>query len=180
LDFLIVADTYLARLASRLMHVLRTSHDAENWSPETYARNQDAAKGIKTIFIGEFWEHGWVKEVPSPRGVQRLGVKWDIQGTNSVIWTIERERDGKAAYDALDRTIKRLEADALDLIESRPAYAVDGTGPRLMQHFLNHDFQVPAETVRGKVDFSMERLIWERRHLVGIASFLCEGFDDFS
>jgi hypothetical protein len=180
--YVVVAGKDLVRLASRIENVLADEHEVETWTLEQLeARRKDLGAGQGLIVVGT----ALADKVGHDRvnvEYDEEGVKWGRVGNAAMVWAVPSNEPMMARMARIDRLHTQVSSEAKRRKEAAEANSGKSIGGRLARRFIRRDHQPdPRATMQisDGVQFTMDRVLWEKEYEVAVAMWLLEGFSRF-
>ncbi len=178
--YVVVAGKDLVRIGARVENVLSDDHEVTTWTMEDLeARKKELGPDVGIIAVGPALLERLGKDRVTVE-FDEDGMCWGRIGNASVIWTdIAKGEPMIQRMQRIDRLLEEVGAEAKRLREIADAKGAKGSGGRLARRFLRREHaHDPRETMQmtDGVQFSMDRILWEKEYTAAVTKFLLEGF----
>jgi len=178
--YVVVAGKDLLRLGSRVENVLADEHEVTTWTMEELeARRKELGQDVGIVAVGPALVDRLGRERVQVEHDQD-GVCWGRLGNASVIWTEHAKGEAMMKrMQRIDRILDEVGAEAKSRREVADAKGAKGSGGRLARRFLRREHAPdPRETMQMSdgMQFTMDRILWEKEYTAAVAKFLLEGF----
>lgn len=178
--YVVVAGEDLLRLGARVENVLSDDHEVSTWTmAQLEARRKELGPDVGIVAVGPALADRLGRDRVQVEHDQG-GICWGRIGNASVVWTEHDQGEPMIKrMQRIDRVLDEVGTEAKRRREAADAKGAKGSGGRLARRFLRkehaHD---PRETMQMSdgVQFTMDRILWEKEYTAAVAKFLLEGF----